>query len=578
MGFLDYILGFQSEAPSIFPHDPNDDRAWNRSTGSRDYWGGHSGPSSTGLYIRPDDALGVSCIFLGVRIYSEVLGTLPLNFYREGSDGKYTPLPKHPIGRLLSPSRGLLPNPWQTSAQWRITTIAHAMLWGLGLSEITFGEEGLQLLPIDPEWISDIETTKGRKSRFKVSEPGQPQRILTQDQVFSFEGFGTHSRIPESLLRRSRQAVGAWLAHEMFRSNYFLRGAQPSLIATHEGVMKDEAFNRFQKQLSERVGGLRNAHKIPLIEDNVKLQEVGDTARNAQTVEMIEAQAVEIGTRFFGLPPHFFGGKAPPYASREYVMQELVSIHFQPKGTLFEAAVHRDLITEDDVVCEHDYDRLKQGSFLEQVQAYAQAIMAGIMSENEARDHFGLNRVPGLDEPRRSVNQDRGGDPQRPQGAQADSFNSPSLAGSGVGDISRAFDLMSGRLVSPSADDRHGNVAGTAGETVRPLVTDTRAIQLLTQAATKLLKRELDNVRTRAVKVDADTWKTWLVSFYRTHAQKMAADLAIDVRLAEEYAREHRQALLREGIGVCEEWEKVGVREAQGVEEMVKLSTGKEMA
>lgn len=544
MGFLDYILGFQSEAPSIFPHDPNDERAWSHSSGSRDYWGGHSGPSSTGLYVHPDDALGVSCIFLGVRIYSEVLGTLPLNFYREGADGKYTPLPKHPIGRLLSPSRGLLPNPWQTSAQWRITTIAHAMLWGLGLSEITFGEEGLQLLPIDPEWISDIETTKGRKSRFKVSEPGQTPRILDQDQVFSFEGFGTHSRIPESLLRRSRQAVGAWLAHEMFRSNYFLRGAQPSLIATHPGVMKDPVFERMQKEISSKFGGLKNAHKIPLLEDGIKLTEVGDTARNAQTVEMIEAQAVEIGTRFFGLPPHFFGGKAPPYASREYVMQELVSIHFQPKGTLFEAAVHRDLVTEDDVVCEHDYDRLKQGSFLEQVQAYAQAIMAGIMSENEARDHFGMNRVPGLDEPRRSVNQDRGGDPRRPQ------------------------------------EEAHGlqTVVGTVSEVAAvawpPLVTDARAIQLLTQAATKLLKRELDNVRTRALKVDADTWKTWLVSFYHTHAQKMAADLAIDVRLAEEYAREHRQSLLREGIGVCEEWEKVGVKEARGVEEMVKLATG----
>lgn len=552
MGFLDYILGFQSEAPSIFPHDPNDERAWARSSGSRDYWGGHSGPSSTGLYVHPDDALGVSCIFLGVRIYSEVLGTLPLNFYREGPDGKYTPLPKHPIGRLLSPSRGLLPNPWQTSAQWRITTIAHAMLWGLGLSEIKFEDAGMQLYPIDPEWISDIETTNGRRSRFKVNEPGQEQRTLTQDQVFSFEGFGTHSRIPESLLRRSRQAVGAWLAHEMFRSNYFLRGAQPSLIATHPGVMKDPVFERMQREISSKFGGLKNAHKIPLLEDGIKLTEVGDTARNAQTVEMIEAQAVEIGTRFFGLPPHFFGGKAPPYASREYVMQELVSIHFQPKGTLFEAAVHRDLVTEDDVVCEHDYDRLKQGSFLEQVQAYAQAIMAGIMSENEARDHFGMNRVEGLDEPRRSVNQDRGGDPRRPQEAFAES----------------------GRSVSSSTDDRRGDAAGIMGESVRPLVDNERAPLILAGVAKGLFKRELENVRNKAGKLDAETWKNWLVSFYHTHAQKMAAGLAIDVRLAEEYAREHRQALLREGIGVCEEWEKVGVREARGVEEMVKLATG----
>jgi len=574
MGFLDYILGFSSEAPSIFPHDPNDERAWARYSGSRDYWGGHSGTSATGLYIRPDDALGVSCIFLGTRIYSEVLGTLPLNFYREGVDGKYSPLPRHPLAKLLAPSRGTLPNPWQTGAQWRIMTNAHAMLWGLALSEIEYGEDGLQLIPIDPDWVTDIETKKGRRSRYQVSEPGQPQRVLDQDQVFSFEGFGTHSRIPESLLRRSRQAVGAWLAHEQFRSSYFLRGAQPSLIATHPGTMSDPAFERFQKELQAKVGGLRNAHKVPLLEEGVKITEVGDTARNAQTVELIEAQAVEIGTRFFGLPPHFFGGKAPPYASREYVMQELVSIHFRPKGTLFEACVHRDLIVEPDVVCEHDYDGLTKGSFLEQVQAYAQAIMAGMLSEDEVREELGRNPY-GSGPPRRSVNQDRGGDPRRPQeDAAYQSLLVSLLHDPQASMIVKRFqhDYLSGRL---------GSEMEATAPAMRPaapptLLSEDRASQVLHASAQKLLRRELDNIRTKAGKLDAATWKNWLVSFYHSHAEKIAHDLAIDVSLAEEYAREHRQGLLREGTGVCDRWEKKvgdGKWEA-GVVEMVKLATG----
>lgn len=601
MGFFDSLLGLSAE--TIFPHDPSDERAWTSSSGYRDHWGGYSGSSHTGLYVRPDDALKVSCVFLGTRIYAEVLGTRPLLFYQELGDRR-KPLLKHPIARLLSPSAGVQPNPWQTGAQFRITQIAHCILWGLGLAEIAWDRDastgellnpGLNLIPVDPEWITDIDETRNRQSRYKVSEPGRTPRILTQDQVFRFEGFGTHARIPESLLRRSREAVGVWLAQEQFRGSYYLRGAQPSLIAQYKGppggLGDDANYQRIQRGIQSAIAGRSNFHKVALVEE-VEFKEVGHTARNAQVSELIESQAIEIGTRFFGLPPHMFGGKNPPYSSREYVMQELVQIHMQPKGVLYEGAVHRDLITEDDVVCEHDYDGLLQGSFLEQIQALSIAVMAGILAENETRDRIGYDRVEDeeMDTPRRSVNQDRGGDPQGPrQDAMSESVLSEVAARAGLLQIlgkEISFDALAqylagtgrGRSLSPSADDRRSE-AGAVGEgregadhsSAHPS-SGRRFRTVLENSARQLLKHEIRNLTEKARKYSAqpEEWRSWLTSFYRSHTERVVEALAVDEGAARAYTEEHRARVLQEGVGVVEGW----AREEIGVREMMRLAIG----
>lgn len=586
MGFLDSILGLSPSAESIFPHDASDERAWTRTSSSRDYWGGHSGSSSTGLYVRPDDALGVSCIFLGTRIYAELLGTRPLLFYRltdssgspssireatKRSPGLRIPLIRHPIARLLAPSHGTQPNQWQTGAQWRIVTIAHCVLWGLGLSEIEWDQErGMQLIPVDPDWITDIDETKNRQSRYKVSEPGRTSRILTQDQVFRFEGFGTHSRIPESLLKRSREAVSVWLAQQQFMGSYYRRGAQPSLIAKYTGAgsLGDEQdFARMQSQIQGALGGPANFHKVGLVQD-IDLKEVGHTARNAQASELIKSQAIEIGTRYMGLPAHLFGGENPPYASREYVMQELVQIPLSPKGVLFEGAVHRDLITEDDVICEHDYDGLLQGSFLEQVQALSIAVMSALLAENEARERLGYEPVEGLDEPRRSANMDRGGDPRGPREKEESARTATTT--SALTDRLLSL-LVNERMISgtqsaaPSLEDREESLRRASHP------ADRRALE---NSAQQVLKHEIQNLTEKARKYasNPDAWRSWLTSFYRSHTERVADAMAVDEGAARAYTEEHRVRVLQEGVGVVEEWSRDGI----GVREMVRLAIGEE--
>lgn len=553
MGYLDYVLGLSAEAPSLFPPDPNE-RAW-RTHGHRDAWGGFSGSASTGSYIQADDAIGVSCVFLAVRVYANLLGTSQVRFYRnrprdEGEDQIYN----HSLLSVLSPDGRA--NPWQSGALWRMWSEAQAFLWGLGLSEIKFGGGGrLELWPIEAEHVPQIDQLDSGMKRFTIAEPGKPVRTLMQDQVYQLEGFGTHKLIPESLLRRSREAVAVWLAQQQFRGTYYERGAAPSLIFKHPGKMSDPAIERFKKQVQGRIGGNRNAHKTVIVEEGMEITEFGHTARNALLVEAWDAQAVEI-SRWSGIPAYMFGvSKQPPYNSREQATREFLDLFLKPKAILTEGAIKHSLIVEPDVVCEIDLDYLKRGDALTQAQTDAIYMMHGADTVNENRRSRGKNPLPGGDVASRAANLDRGGDPRQPR---------PENPGDREASAHRDPTDIAGMLA-----DLVPGVALSAAESVGFERSDERAGKVLQAAAQQLLRREVEQIRRRAVQLASDppAWSVWLEQFYGGHLEIMAERLAIAPARARVYAEGHMREVASKGISVCDEWE----ADSQAIKEMVAL-------
>lgn len=580
MGLFDFLLGFQAESP--FNHDPNDERNWRRGNGSRDYWdsGLGGGTASTGQYVRPDDAIGVSCMFLGVRMWAKLMGTPPIRFYRnrpndEGEDQIY----QHPLLPVLSPDGRF--NPWMSGVMGRMWMEAQSVLWGLGLCEIKFGGYGLELWPIEAEHVTQIDQLPSGKKRYTIHEPGKKGRDLVQDEVFALEGFGTHRLIPESLLRRSREAVGVWLAQQQYRGSYFERGASPSIIFEHPGNMSDPAQTRFKASVQGRIGGLRNAHRVVVVEEGMKVHEFGHTARNAQLVEAWDAQAREIA-RFIDLPAYMLEVKDQlPYNSREQAVRELIDFRLRPKAALWEAAIKMHLITEPDIVCEIDLDPLRRGDLLTQAQTDAIYIMNGVDSENEVRRARGKNPIPGLDEPRRSVNQDRGGDPRQPRpgnpgdretdesarigaiGADLDALV-PGFAASDMIDaalqrtIARggANEVMteSGRTVDSLAGVRR-DPAGVMGSSSLPT---SRVQQILEAHARQILKRECEQLRRRAIQHagNQEAWAAWLLRFYSQELAPMIQErLAVAEDVARAYTDLHRWEATEKGLQACDRWE-----------------------
>jgi HK97 family phage portal protein len=440
-------------------------------------------------------------------------------------------------------------------------TIAQQILWGIGVSEIKFGANGLELWPIEGDYISKIDQLDNGKIVFDVNEPGKAPRRLTQDQVFRAEGASTHRLIPEAILRRAREAVGAWLAQEQYRSFYFKNGASPSVVFTHPGPqpMSDKGLERLKAQLQARTGGVNNAHRALVMEEGVTARAFGTSAKDALMVEAWNTQVLEFA-RFLEMPAFLLDATATlPYNSRESAMLEWVGLSVRPRARLIEASMRRDLFVEDDAVCEHDLKGITSGDALNQQQADCGYVTTGVLSVNEVRVELGRSKrpEPEFDIPRRSANigTDPGGDPSvtpRPGDKIAPSQPPPAPKKKNNKKRVAAIEQQKVAAIERNILEAATLEANSKNELI------TRLHRQSVAAASSLLRRETEQLRRRGAQLAGkpDEWRAWLTEFYIDHRAKMMQGLAIEFDHARVYAGVHLGEVVQDGIGVCERWEK----------------------
>jgi HK97 family phage portal protein len=489
--------------------DPGDDRWWN------------AGPlvyrTETGLTVTPRLALGVSCIFQGIRLIGETLGSLPLHAIRSRPDGGRERVADHLGERVLHQVKGS-PNPWQTGQQLRETMVAHAILWGSGYSEIRYTGRGLGLIPLDPDTVS-VEQLADLRLRYKIQPqpdalPGAEEsrsRPLAHEQVWRVSGLSIHRFMPPSLLTLAREAVGQWLAMQKFNSLFFAQGATQSLWIEHPQKPSPAALARWRETISSRISGLRNMHRIIVGEGGAKVTPFGFSPKDSQLTEQWQP-AVEECSRWLNIPIHMLrAGKQPTFASVEQFGREFIDITLRPWAVRVEGSIYRDLIAEPDVVMEHVFEGLLRGDTAARFAAYASAIMNGWMSEDEVRERENLEPL-GLGPPRRSVNQDRGGDP-RQNGEQP------------------------------------GGSRSTAPRRLTLIARST---------AERLVEAELRMVEKQAQHFADDPvgWRAWLGTWYHeTHAAHVSRSLELEPGVARAYCEEHRARLAAEGLEAAATWQ-----------------------
>ena len=505
------------------------------------YWrtvGG--GMTATGIPVTPQTAFQVSCIFQGVRLIAETLGSLPLILYRQREDGGKDRAREHPLWRVLR----RVPNVWQTSQEFREVMTARAILWPGAYAEINPDEQNVvgELVPIDPETVLVEQLPSGRL-RYTYRDIAGLQQVRMQEDIFRLPSFGVHRFMGANLLHLCREAIGLWLAQEKFGAHFFRHGAQPSLLAEHPAKLTGPQFEQLKASIDDKVSGVANAWKILVAQDGMKWSHVGFNARESQLTEFRVEMALEIA-RWLNIPPFLMGIKdTTSDATAENRARQFVDVTLRPWAVRWEGAIARDLLLEDgdEVFAEFLLDALLRGDTRERFESYGIGIMNGFMSENEVRIRENMNPVPGLDEPRRSANQDRGGDPTGPR----QSVPAP------------AAPRPRGPAAPPdqSEDD--------PAEARVMVVREPRRLELIArQAADRVVRREIASVTKKATALASDpaAWAAWLTTFYEAHAALVSETLQLEPACAHAYAEGHRLALLAEGLAVTEHWAHASTR------------------
>ena len=363
------------------------------------------GGTASGKYVTERSAMQMTAVYCCVRILSEAVASLPLQFYRYTDDGGKEKAVDHPLYFLLHDE----PNPEMTSFIFRETLMTHLLLWGNAYSQIIRNGKGevVALYPLMPDRMKvdrdehgrlyyeyivyDSDDVDGRKGTNKV---GRTVRLQPHD-VLHIPGLGFDGLVGYSPIAMAKNAIGLAIATEEYGSKFFANGAAPSGVLEHPGTIKDPSKVRESWQAT--FGGSGNSNKIAVLEEGMKYTPISISPEQAQFLETRKFQIDEIA-RIFRVPPHMIGDlEKSSFNNIEQQSLEFVKYTLDPWVSRWEQAMVRALLTPDEkkkYFFKFNVDGLLRGDYQSRMNGYATARQNGWMSANDIRELENLDRIP----------------------------------------------------------------------------------------------------------------------------------------------------------------------------------------
>ena len=285
-------MGIVGRLPQIKNLGLNDPKAWNHSL-----WNLIGSQSLSGENVTEETALTYSAVWSAIGLISGTVSTLPLHVLRK--DQKKTLfVTEKKLFRILHDRF----NKYMTAQVGREVMTAHVLTWGNCYAEKVKNGYGeiVELWPIAPNRVRMSMENGQLIYWIKVESEEKP---LTRDQILHVPGLGFDGFQGYSVISMARKSIGLGMAMESFGSLYFGNGTHPGVIVSHPSKLDPKAHSNLKAALTESYSGLGKAHRLMLLEDGMKLENVGIPPEDSQFLESRQFQIPEIA-RWFNLPPH----------------------------------------------------------------------------------------------------------------------------------------------------------------------------------------------------------------------------------------------------------------------------------
>lgn len=270
------------------------DKPNNRTSGSA--YAFFLGGSTAGKAVTERSAMQMTAVYSCVRILSEAVAGLPLQFYRYTESGGKEKATDHPLYFLLHDE----PNPEMTSFVFRETLMTHLLLWGNAYAQIIRNGRGevIALYPLMADRMSVNRDADGQLYyEYTVYSDDVPKvsgsvvRLAPAD-VLHIPGLGFDGLVGYSPIAMAKNAIGMAIACEEYGAKFFANGAAPSGVLEHPGTIKDPS--RVRERWQSTFGGSSNANKAVELgfADKVMFAEVTDRRADDGATVLFSRQAV----------------------------------------------------------------------------------------------------------------------------------------------------------------------------------------------------------------------------------------------------------------------------------------------
>ena len=369
-----------------------------------DYYSGSNytflfGGTTSGKNVNEFTAMQTTAVYSCVRILSEALASLPLHVYRYSHGGKER-VYDHPLYHILHDE----PNSEMTSFVFRETLMSHLLIWGNAYAQVIRDGAGrvVALYPLLPNKMEvwrdkngEIFYTYSRNSDENPNFKDYGSVVLRRQDVLHIPGLGFDGLVGYSPIAMAKNAVGMTLACEEYGASFFANGANPGGVLEHPGVLKDP--KKVRDSWNEVYRGTSNAHKVAVLEEGMKYQQIGIPPEEAQFLETRKFQINEI-SRLYRIPPHMVGDlEKSSFSNIEQQSLEFVKYTLDPWVIRWEQALQRSLLLpreKTEYFIKLNVDGLLRGDYQSRMNGYSIARQNGWLSANDIREMEDMNPIP----------------------------------------------------------------------------------------------------------------------------------------------------------------------------------------
>jgi HK97 family phage portal protein len=361
---------------------------------SIDEWWDEFGPTSVsagGMAVTQLSALQVSTVQACVTIRSEDVAKLPAHVYRRLGNGGRVIASDHPLEKVLQ-----RPNGYQSRFEFIEQMMVALLLRGNAYAVILRDGRGrvTSLIPINPDrvWIYEAP---GGEVFYQVARRGlhetavlksMPLMIPSED-IFHLRWFALdNSLYGASRIGLAREAIGLALSQQELAGRLSANSTNLGGVLTTEQKLTKESAERIRASWQERKQGLRNAGETAVLEQGLKWQPMGMTARDAEFIAGRNMQVQEIA-RLYRMPLYKLGisergaGNSFEQQDQDY-MNGPISSDLTRLEDKFTEVFDLD---EDGVFVSFDENKLLRASLMSRYNAYRVGIAGMFLRPNEAR-------------------------------------------------------------------------------------------------------------------------------------------------------------------------------------------------
>lgn len=357
------------------------------------------GGTTAGKNVNEHSAMQMTAVYSCVRILSEAVAGLPLHVYRYTDEGGKEKALDHPLYRILHDE----PNPEMTSFSLRETLMGHLLLWGNAYAQIIRNGKGeiVGLYPLMPNKMAVDRDSRGQLV-YQYMRTSEDARLsdesvvpLAPSDVLHIPGLGFDGLVGYSPIAMAKNAIGMAIATEEYGAKFFANGAAPGGVLQHPGIIKDP--QKVKESWNDMYRGSANAHRVAVLEEGMKYQQIGISPEQAQFLETRKFQINEIA-RIFRIPPHMVGDlEKSSFSNIEQQSLEFVKYTLDPWVCRWEQSMARRLLLDSEkprFFIKFNLDGLLRGDYQSRMNGYAIGRQNGWMSANDIRELENLDRIP----------------------------------------------------------------------------------------------------------------------------------------------------------------------------------------